>query len=139
MKGSYGKIDAGVRIQKQFAYAAVPDGEQFIRNSLEGKTASKIGAEILRKSEDKNSKTYKEFEHQQELDLLLQDNWRDNNMDKALEIIKENMDLLDAKGNTRIRNWYDKAIIQQKNDKGETLTQIEEAQLLKAAEKSNEL
>ena len=117
----------------------MPDGEQFLRNSLEGKTASNMGEEILRKSEDKNSATYKEFEHQQELDLLLQDNWRDNNMDKALKLIKENMDLLDAKGNTRLRNWYDKAIIQQKNEKGETLTEIEEDQLLKAAENSNEL
>lgn len=139
LKGSYGAMDAGIRIQKQFAYAAVPDGEQFLRNSLEGKTASRMGEEILRKSEDKNSATYKEFEHQQELDLLLQDNWRDNNMDKALELIEENMDLLDAKGNTRLRNWYDKAIIQQKNEKGEELSAIEEAQLLKAAEKSNEL
>lgn len=139
LKGSYGAMDAGIKIQKQFAYAMVPDGEQFLRNSLTGKTATQAGAEILRKSADKTSETYKEYEHQQELDLLLQEKWRNDNMDKALEILNQNKELLDAKGNTKLRNWYDRAIIQQKNNRGEQLSEDEEKKLTEEAEKADEL
>ena len=132
-------MDAGIKIQKQFAYAMVPDGEQFLRNSLTGKTATQAGAEILRKSADKTSETYKEYEHQQELDLLLQEKWRNDNMDKALEILNQNKELLDAKGNTKLRNWYDRAIIQQKNNRGEQLSEDEEKKLTEEAEKADEL